>query len=357
MAGAWLTSAAAARPARRGWTGPAPRWPAPGVPHRLWLLPRRDGRLDRHADCRLPGPRRGIAHRVRRRRTAIQSPAAAAAGHPRPHPGRLLRRGRHHRSCALRDFPVPHLLHAAGQGIQPADHRAAVPAAGRRDPGCLDLVQRRALPRVGPRPLVTAGMLLAAGGIGLPGPAHRDLQLPRRCAARPAPHGPGFRPDLRAGGQHGHGRGVPRQDSGVASALVNTMQQVGGSIGISVLSTIAASAATRYFIAHHTGRRHQRSRRPTATAWPSRSRPHCWGSARSLRSSRCPHGTGLTNSLAKPRLLLPGRSQRRPRPPLRRSHQVASALHPAVKVMPVGLLCCSPVIDPGLLTAAARPSL
>ena len=40
----------------------------------------------------------------------------------------------------------------------------------------------------------------------LPGPAHRDLQLPRRCAARPAHHGPGLRHDLRAGDQHGHGR-------------------------------------------------------------------------------------------------------------------------------------------------------
>jgi len=47
--------------------------------------------------------------------------------------------------------------------------------------------------------------------------------------------------------------GVPRQDSGVASALVNTMQQVGGSIGISILSTIAASATSSYLIAHHTG--------------------------------------------------------------------------------------------------------
>src|SRR6266700_7034496 len=49
--------------------------------------------------------------------------------------------------------------------------------------------------------------------------------------------------------------GVPRQDSGVASALVNTMQQVGGSVGISVLSTITASATTSYLIAHHTGPR------------------------------------------------------------------------------------------------------
>jgi hypothetical protein len=37
----------------------------------------------------------------------------------------------------------------------------------------------------------------------------------------------------------------------VASALVNTMQQVGGSIGASALSTVALSAATRYLTVHH----------------------------------------------------------------------------------------------------------
>ena len=31
------------------------------------------------------------------------------------------------------------------------------------------------------------------------------------------------------------------------------MQQVGGSIGVSILSTIAASATTSYLLAHHTG--------------------------------------------------------------------------------------------------------
>ena len=36
--------------------------------------------------------------------------------------------------------------------------------------------------------------------------------------------------------------GVARRDSGVASVLVNTMQQAGGSIGTSALSTIALSA-------------------------------------------------------------------------------------------------------------------
>jgi hypothetical protein len=47
--------------------------------------------------------------------------------------------------------------------------------------------------------------------------------------------------------------GVRREDSGVASALVNTMQQVGGSIGVSALSTIALTAVTSYLAAHHTG--------------------------------------------------------------------------------------------------------
>ncbi len=38
--------------------------------------------------------------------------------------------------------------------------------------------------------------------------------------------------------------GVAPGDAGVASAMVNTMQQVGGSIGAALLSTLAASAVT-----------------------------------------------------------------------------------------------------------------
>ena len=40
--------------------------------------------------------------------------------------------------------------------------------------------------------------------------------------------------------------GVDRRDAGVASAMVNTGQQIGGSIGTALLSTLAASAATSY---------------------------------------------------------------------------------------------------------------
>lgn len=44
--------------------------------------------------------------------------------------------------------------------------------------------------------------------------------------------------------------GVGSSDSGVASALINTSQQVGGSIGTALLNTIAASATTSYAATH-----------------------------------------------------------------------------------------------------------
>ena len=44
--------------------------------------------------------------------------------------------------------------------------------------------------------------------------------------------------------------GVHANDSGVASATVNTMQQVGGSVGTALLNTIAATAASTYAAAH-----------------------------------------------------------------------------------------------------------
>ena len=44
--------------------------------------------------------------------------------------------------------------------------------------------------------------------------------------------------------------GVKPQDAGVASAMVNTSQQIGGSIGTALLNTIAASATTAYVASH-----------------------------------------------------------------------------------------------------------
>ena len=108
------------------------------------------------------------------------------------------------------------------------------------------------LPRVGPRVLIASGMLL--GVIGM-------IYLTRLTVT--ASYVGGILPALLIMGL-GFGMifapaintataGVRREDSGVASALVNTGQQVGGSIGTSALSTIALTATTSYLVAHHTG--------------------------------------------------------------------------------------------------------
>ena len=44
--------------------------------------------------------------------------------------------------------------------------------------------------------------------------------------------------------------GVAPNEAGIASAMVNTSQQVGGSIGTSLLSTIYASAVVKYLTSH-----------------------------------------------------------------------------------------------------------
>jgi MFS family permease len=45
--------------------------------------------------------------------------------------------------------------------------------------------------------------------------------------------------------------GVPRQESGVASGILNTSQQVGGAVGLAVLTGIATSAAANYLTDLH----------------------------------------------------------------------------------------------------------
>ena len=45
--------------------------------------------------------------------------------------------------------------------------------------------------------------------------------------------------------------GVPPNEAGIASAMVNTSQQVGGSVGTSLLSTLFASSAANFAASHH----------------------------------------------------------------------------------------------------------
>jgi len=211
------------------------------------------------------------------------------------------------------------------------------------------------LPRVGPRLLITAGMLLGAGGTA--GLAQLTVTSSYLGGVLPAllimglGFGLIFAPAINTATA-----GVPRQDSGVASALVNTMQQVGGSIGISVLSTIAASATTSYLIAHHTG--------PQA---PAIAATHGYTLAFTISAAllglgallailMLPSRKRLEELTSEASALIPEPEPEAAASALAPQHQVASPLQPAVKVMPVGLLCCSPVIDPGLPPAAARPS-
>ena len=105
------------------------------------------------------------------------------------------------------------------------------------------------LPRVGPKPLVTAGMLLAAGSlvwltrIGLHSSYASAVLGPLMVAGL----GFGFTmaPSMNTGTF-----GVAPQDAGVASATLNTGQQIGGSIGTSLLNTIFAGAVAHYLTSH-----------------------------------------------------------------------------------------------------------
>jgi EmrB/QacA subfamily drug resistance transporter len=101
------------------------------------------------------------------------------------------------------------------------------------------------MPRTGPKPLVALGMLIAAGGLAW----MTTLGLHSHYAAHILPQllvtgvGIGL---LMAPAMNAATLGVATEDAGVASATVNTAQQIGGSIGTALLNTVATSAATHY---------------------------------------------------------------------------------------------------------------
>jgi EmrB/QacA subfamily drug resistance transporter len=109
-----------------------------------------------------------------------------------------------------------------------------------------------ALPRVGPRALIASGMLLGAGGLAYLAQLTVTSSYPGGVLPALLVMGLGFGM-IFAPAINTATAGVARQDSGVASALVNTMQQVGGSIGTSALSTIALTATASYLVTHHSG--------------------------------------------------------------------------------------------------------
>jgi EmrB/QacA subfamily drug resistance transporter len=109
------------------------------------------------------------------------------------------------------------------------------------------------MPRFGPKPLVIAGMLVDAAAmvwltrIGAHSGYAQALLGPVMMAG--AGLGLVFSSAFNTGTF-----GVASRDAGVASASVNTGQQLGGAIGTALLNTIAASATTGYLAGHALGR-------------------------------------------------------------------------------------------------------
>jgi EmrB/QacA subfamily drug resistance transporter len=101
------------------------------------------------------------------------------------------------------------------------------------------------LPRVGPKPLVPLGMAL--GAIGMLWMTSLDLHSSYAAHVLPPLLVLGFGMGLIfAPAMAMATYGVHEDDAGVASAMVNTCQQVGGSIGTALLSSLAATAAANY---------------------------------------------------------------------------------------------------------------
>ncbi|MGW7101348.1 MFS transporter [Streptomyces sp. NPDC054838] len=107
----------------------------------------------------------------------------------------------------------------------------------------------RLMTRVPPRLLMGPGFLLAATGMLLltqleTGSSYPALILPAQLLLGLG-MGSAFMPAMSLATH-----GVNPADAGVASAMVNTSQQVGGAIGTALLNTIAASATTAYLTDH-----------------------------------------------------------------------------------------------------------
>ena len=99
----------------------------------------------------------------------------------------------------------------------------------------------RVLPKVGPRPLMIGGLIVAAFGMALllrttPEDQYWTHVFPSLVII---PIGMAF---VFIPTSSTALIGVNARDAGVASALLNTSQQVGGSIGLALLSTLALSA-------------------------------------------------------------------------------------------------------------------
>jgi EmrB/QacA subfamily drug resistance transporter len=105
------------------------------------------------------------------------------------------------------------------------------------------------LPRIGPRPLMVGGTAMAAIGMALFTQISVDGNF--LSTVLPAEIVMSLGMGLAFVALSSTALvGVDDHDAGVASALVNTTQQVGGSLGTALLNTLAATATATYVSAH-----------------------------------------------------------------------------------------------------------
>jgi len=110
-------------------------------------------------------------------------------------------------------------------------------------------VASQLLPKFGPKPLMVPGLVFSSIGLLLltritPETSYVTHVLPSLLIISSG-MALVFIP-LTSTSLHG----VSGRDTGVASAMVNTSQQIGGSLGVALLNTIAATAATSYAATH-----------------------------------------------------------------------------------------------------------
>ncbi|WP_382305148.1 MFS transporter [Herbiconiux sp. UC225_62] len=105
------------------------------------------------------------------------------------------------------------------------------------------------VPRFGPKVMVPFGMLVAMSGMIYL--THLDATSVYAADILPPLMILGFgMGSIMPASMQTATLGVDRQFAGVASAMVNTSQQVGGSIGTALLNTLAATALTDYVASH-----------------------------------------------------------------------------------------------------------
>ncbi|GAA0455235.1 MFS transporter [Streptomyces sp. NPDC046215] len=107
----------------------------------------------------------------------------------------------------------------------------------------------RLAPRVPARLLLVPGFLLAAAGLAVlaqitPDSSYAAVVMPGMFVMGTG-MGTAMMPAMSLATH-----GIAPQDSGVASAMVNTSQQIGGAIGTALLNTIAAGSTTAYTRGH-----------------------------------------------------------------------------------------------------------